>query len=615
MVEAMDDPVGVADPMSPPILPLPEEGLGSLEYWQGEISASDDQIKTLLQEWRTNLNRYQNKPLKTTPSEDTIWVPKDYALTERKKPLLWFQLPDVACTPNPGHAPVNTIAPIFAAVLNHYLRHPHEFHANVVMTEVVFDAICPAGLMVCKLGYDAYTDGTLPMQVPQIGPDGQPAIDPLTGQPILIEQEVPNILAERYYSTRFSPAYLRLPCEWVGSDYDRAPWIAHRFEDDKQTLIQRYGIDPDEAFVEDDRPLESLNAIEDETSQRQTRRLVRGTEIWYRTSLFDPTVKHPDRQRQLVLIGDRVVVHRDSPHQTVEPTGRLSADSLIGYPIHVGSLRTVADGKFPNSDVQQTRPQVDELGKFRTTMVRQRSRSVPQRVGDKNRLPPDVQEKFAQGVQQEIILVDGAPGDIIMEVARANYPRENFTANDYVDKDLNECWAMGSNQLGLDEGGQTATEASLRQRNTDSRLAVEQARVKDYFIRLVQKAAVLVQRYCSPEDIARIVGPQAAQMYQQWQRTSVTNDVLWTIKPDSQLRTDLAQERQYRTQAYNQFRRDPLINPQALLTWALEPFGLNPQQFLAHAGPMPGVNPVNKRQLDQTGALPGPSGEPNTGDI
>ena len=661
------------------LLPLPEDGLGSLNYWREEIQAADDQIDKLLEEWRKNLNRYQNKPLPAKPTEDTIWVPKDYALTERKRPQLWFQLPEIFCQPKPGKAPENAVAPIFAALLNHYLQSPHEYHANVVMTETTFDALCPAGILCSKIGYDAFQDGTSPVMQPVLDESGQPVLDPLTGAPLQEPVEVPNIVAERYRWTRFSPAYLRLPCDWVGSDYDRAPWQGMVFEDDRETIKRRYNL-KDEDLPAADQPGESLNAIEDESSQRRNRRTITGVEIFYYTSLFDPTVAHPDRQRQLILLGKKgtesgAVVHRDSPYQTLTPEGKLTADSLIGYPTHIGSLRTISDGKFPNSDVQQTRPQVDELSKFRSTMVRQRARSVPQRVADKGRIDPALQQKLEQGIQQEILLVDGDPNGILVEVARAQYPRENFTANDYVNQDIEECWALGRNQLGLDEGGQTATEASLKQRNTDSRLAVEQSRVKDYFLRGVQKCAILLQRYCNQDDVAKIAGPQAAQLYEQWKRTDVEAEFLWTIKPDAQLRTDLGQERQFRVQAYNQFRRDPLINPQALLSWALEPFGLNPQQFLAppappqeppprisvaikgedlapfmpqygnvkllltndgvvgldpkqaapdpmqppaemaHGGPQPGVNPVNKRQLDQTGALPGPSSEPNTGGV
>lgn len=660
------------------VLPLPEEGLGSLGYWQSEIQAAKDQIAKLLPEWQKNLQRYQNKPLDAAPTKDTIWVPKDFALAERKRPQLWHQLPELFAQPKPGQPLAPLAGPVFSAVLNQYLADEDHFNADVVMTECTFDTIVPAGLMVSKICYEAFVDGEKPAigadGVPSLIPDPEGAIDPLTGGPALVPEMVPNVLKERYVWHRISPANLLLPADWTGSDYDRAPWIGWRFERDREEIKTLFKLTDDD-LGDGEAPSESLNKQEDKTSDKPNRRVIRGVELFYYASRYDGTVKHPDRMRWMVLLGvsDKdPVIHKDSPYQTVLPDGKLSADSLIGHPIHVGTLRTISDGKFPNSDCQQSRPQVDELSMGRTQMIQQRNRSIPMRAADKSRLDPTTQQKLQAGEYQEIIFTEGPPEGILAEVVRAQYPRENFSFNEQIEQDLEETWAIGSNQLAGDTAGQTATEASIKQRNTDARLATEQARVKKYFLTGVRKCATLIQRYADTPDYVEIVGPGGEKILQQWDKTQIQGKFLWTMKPDAQLRTDANQERKFRMDAYQVFRRDPLINAAELVKWVFEPWGMG-GQFIApppppqeppprvsvsvkgedldpgmpqypnivtlltadgvtglsaqtaqpatlaggmpHGGPMPGAEPINKHLQDATGNMPGPSGETNTGAV
>ena len=690
---AEDTPSATAPVTREGELPLNEDGVGSFAYWQGEIESAQKQIDQKLPEWQKNLARYQNKPLSHTPAKDTVWVPKDYALTERKRSQLWFKTPDLYAQPKPGQTPQTAqAAPVFAAVVNQYLKDEQQFDADTMMTEVVFDAICPAGLMCSVIYYEAFEDGTRQVEV---GRQPDP-MNPLATIPLT--KDVPNVICERYRWERFSPAWLLAPADWTGSKFDKAPWLGRRFELDREIAKVRFGLTDDD-LPDNREPLKTLNESETKESNRNDRRVLTGVEIFYRASLFDPAVKHPDCQRWLVILDgdDAPIVHRESPYQTVTETGQLSGDSLLGFPIHVGVVRTIADGKFPQSDCQASRAQVDELSRGRSQMVQQRNRNFPMRAGDKTRMDDKMQKAILNGEYQEILLVDGPPNDILVEVARSEFPRENFAFNDQIEKDLSETWAIDSNQLGVqDNEDQTATEASIKQRNSDARPAKEQQNVKDYFLSGVQKCATLLQRFADATDYVEVVGPVGQQMLQQsqllggpaptppdpsqpmapqtqtvaWNKGTVQGKFLWTIKPDSQLRLDMTQERQFRRQAYGMYRRDPLVNAAKLMEWVLEAEGLTGPQFLAqpqppqeppfkvavsitgedlmpmapqyanvlqlltvdgkppvlepaanpapsipHGGLMPGVEPMNKHEQDRSGKMPGPSGEQNTANV
>ena len=73
-----------------------------------------------------------------------------------------------------------------------------------------------------------------------------------------------------------------------------------------------------------------------------------GVKLWYRASLRDPSVTHPLVIREMVLIDgmDQPVVHKPLACQTIGPDGRLTPDSMIGYPLHPLALRDLTDSPY-----------------------------------------------------------------------------------------------------------------------------------------------------------------------------------------------------------------------------------------------------------------------------
>ena len=138
------------------------EGHGSLTYWRSQIQVAQEKRDRYKQEeWDRNVQSYLGKTLSIKPEHDTVTVPKDFANVERKKAELFFQIPDVNLQPKlPG---LEDAVAIFQAVLNHELS-PSGVDAHALMTEVTFDA-CITGLMVSKIGYESFADGTVPTWV------------------------------------------------------------------------------------------------------------------------------------------------------------------------------------------------------------------------------------------------------------------------------------------------------------------------------------------------------------------------------------------------------------------------------------------------------------------
>jgi hypothetical protein len=126
------------------VLPLPQDGPGSLTFWRTEIAAARDDLKRELPDWRENLKRYMGGYHRAYGFElkETTQVNIDYEKTEQKKAQLFYKVPEVVLTPrNPESA---AAVPVFNAVINQKLG-PDETDILSAVDECLSDAICPAG--------------------------------------------------------------------------------------------------------------------------------------------------------------------------------------------------------------------------------------------------------------------------------------------------------------------------------------------------------------------------------------------------------------------------------------------------------------------------------------
>jgi hypothetical protein len=274
---------------------------------------------------------------------------------------------------------------------------------------------------------------------------------------------------------------------------------------------------------------------------------VDGTEIWYYASQVDPDAVHPHLMRRHVLIEgieDFVEKSVDSPYQTLLPTGRLSGDSLIGNPIHVWTLRDVPDSAYP------------------------------------------IVEKIANGTLGDLIAVEEGTlaqgiGAIMAQVAPATTPRETFTANDYIQRDLDKTLGIDAAGAGIaDDAQESATKTNEISRNRNVRINAEQRQALGIYLKGVAKFSALILRYMTPELATPYVGAQAAQLWGAWDKQGTDHRIAFDAKPDSQLSLDAAVQRKFWLDIYQFVVNDPGANRTAILSKLIEVAGENPQEFL-----------------------------------
>jgi hypothetical protein len=592
---------------APEILPLEAEGRGSLTYWRKEADAALERLKQFRTAWNRNLASYRMQSLDLTPTTDTVVVPRDFANVEQKGSQLFFQVPDVHLTAK--QADKAEAVRVFQAVLNHYLSED-EVDALTVMNEVIFDALCPSGLMVSKLGYESFEQGTAPVVVGQRPAAVQPPTAPPLGSvlglgptppPVMedIVEEVPNIIHERYFWSRLSPGQAIIPRAFKGSNYDRAPFLGYRFDDEWSLVKTRYDLDPDL-----DQPKASSVGDEDiylegeprQAATRASEERVTGIEIWYRTSLYDPTVAHPEHMRQLVLLDglDTPLVHRDSPYQDETKTGEIVG--MIGFPIHIGALRVVSDSAYPPSECTISRSSVEEASRSRTQMILQRDRSIPMRFADLSRLGgTDGLAKIEKNIFQGVIpLPTFDPNNPpIAAVGLANFPRENFQILDYIDRDNKDVWAMGDNQRGQESAERrTATEQAIVEKSSNARLDKERRQALKYFIRGTRKLGALIQKFGSPEKWVPVVGQDQVARLIEWDTRTIQGKYTYWARPDSAIRLDQAEARTQALKLYELLAKDPNVNRVQLLVEICRQWNLDPQSVVVPQLPEKGPDPA-----------------------
>lgn len=594
-------------------LPLPAEGVGSLDWWESQTQWSRDISQPLLeQKWRPNIKAYVDE-VQAARSE-AVRVNIDFEKTEQKKHQLFFRVPvirlkasprtmrDAQQAPQPEQPPVPGQPPaqpqprdlkaairVFEEVLKHEAGEKG-INSKPLMDELIFDVLCPAGIAACKVGYERTVQGTVPVQ---IGTEPDPNFEPpqasvLGLQPVEVPQvpvmgEAPNIVDERYFASRISPGDLLIPAEFSSKDYNKADWLGHDFDIAVHEAERRgWAIPPEMREKGGNDDFTDTRLVELQHKGRREGQL-RCTEIFYYAARVDPKVAHPRKIRRLIFIKgvNEPALHEDLRDQTFDERGRF-VKGIDKLPIKVLTLRYVSDSHHPPSDCSISRRTSDELSEFRTQMVVHRRKGVPLRWVNLERIiNPKVRDLVEKGEYYDIIPVEGDGNQTIGEVSRPQYPRENFGISEAIMNDANRLWALGANQSATREtAGTTATEVAAIEKATANRLSGEQEVVMNFWLSIMESIGRLKQLYADREDYVEVVGEEGATLIEAWDKDTIRGEFIYTIQPDSSQKRDTAAERDLALNRYNLLANDPYINRKELVRNTVEVFGGDPDRLL-----------------------------------
>lgn len=567
--------------------------------WRSEVERSRRAAEVQWPAWQENLDYYTGKSKDAKAANDAgsdyVNVNADFTNVEVKQAQLFFDTPELrlsargefrnpppaAQVPGAPPQPPPSALPIISAhrQLLNVLLGRDEADVLSIVQKAIKDCLCTAGIGATKICYEAAVNDVEPPEQ--------------YGSVLGLNAPISVPVDEQWQWFRVPSKKFRIPADFADTDYDKAPWLGMDF---RIPLNQaRATLNLPEGFTgtqqSDDKVLESELAMAREGT---TLPYVDGTEVWYYASIFDPDVRNPRLIRRHVLIdGLDGFAERDTknPYQDLLGNGRLSADSMIGYPIHALVIRDVPDSAYVPSDSTMTRGLVRELCTFRTQQVKERDANLP-RVGyDVEKVPPETIAKIEAGTIGTMVPF---PADVLMQgmqtvmaqITQGSQTRGAYTANDYIQRDLDRTLGIDATGSGIKgPGGTTATEIGVVDRARNVRLDHERQRVLAWYLKGVQKFSALVCRYMTPQLAVPYIGQQAANTWAQWDKKRWDGRFVFDARPDSAIKLDAAAERKFALDLYQFTAKDPNVNRIPQLKHLFELAGHDPGESVVEQLP------------------------------
>lgn len=543
---------------------------------------------------------------------------------------LFFRSPDLILTPkepspaqneipNPAPSPSGKPQPPFKlediisvkqAVLNMKLgRDGIKF--NRLIDELLFDVLAWAGIGCAKIGYRCVikmveqpkmgpppvpqVPGSIlglsqPQQmqplppVPQVGPDGQPMME-----------SVPVPIYEEYYARRFSPRKWLVDDLCKSTRYDEdATWQGMEFYMSPSKAVKAFDISEEEANkAAVDETVYKYD--EDSGTRANGTGLVHGYELWVKASVYTDEL-HPEAMCQLVFIEgikDRPVVWRPSPDQEFDDMGKLTDDSVRGFPIRVLTIRDLADSCFPPADSAFTNSEIKQLSTYRRQGVMLRDAQIGKYLYNKDAFDENEVKILKDGQFGEMV---GVAGDkfiqgvdkVINVTPQVHGTADNYRGAADLKQDINETLAQSAVNSGTTEDKvHSATEISAVRSGAAARNNKELMRVVDFYLDCARMVDQLLMRYADQDEYVHIAGDEGERRMMVWNKSHIMGKYLYDIAPDSQLQIDTAVDFQQTLQYYNVTAKDPMSNRLYVLRRLARMRGFDPSRATVDPSTLP----------------------------
>ena len=560
-----------------------------LRQWWSRVERSRAMRQTREKRWEALLNGY-------LPSENVAAINSNihFRNTEQKKASLFPSgvkvrlepagpLEDQRPGPDGQMHTAEDVTTIKEAVLTKQLG-PTGIDLKWLIDECAIEMLQVSGWGPTEILYEAdLVDVQQPVQTGDTTMPG--AVLGLQTVPQMEMQSVPVPIFEEWTWKKFSSKKLLIPDDWRSCRFDEATWIGREGTMPLSQALNQKLVPPD--FTP--------NATRDEhvftPSGGQkvdggTDELVEYVKIWYRPSCFAKTgVTHRQVVRRLVLVKglEQPAKHTKSPYQSLDPnTGKMTPDSMIGYPIHVFTLRDLPDSAFIPSDAAMTDPLVRQENTWASQDIAMRDSNIPRFLWDE-RLAEAMKKLQAgnvgDGASVESALLMSGIEKLIAQLPHLEKAESDIRGRAALRQAINETLAIGPNQSGaVNTKVLSATEISTAEKSSNERGAGEKSRLKTQVCVGIRKLDALIQRFASEAQYVQWVGTDGAKRMTAWDQHLVAGE--WAYDLDLEADLDPAQDRQQWIQYVNLMGSAPEAVRPYLLREMSRKFGADPTKAI-----------------------------------
>jgi hypothetical protein len=554
------------------------------------IERSKTERREFIYDWQASVDRRRAKPSPTDSDENRQRVPVDWSHTKTKVSALFSQVPRVIVSAeNKEYKPA---ASVFGRRLNMRLR---KGGIEATMFECLPDVINKAGIAAAMVRFECTKElKMVPVQAPDAGILG--ALTQALGinmNPTAPEmEEIEQIVDRRFVCERVSPDDLLWDAdEFDGSDFDTSPWIGRSGRMTTTNAKREFKLTDEQVEKAKGNTRDGRDKPQNETEAAFTSSdedIVCYDEIFYWRYLYHDDEKYFKAIQRMVFIdglGHEPVIN--------EPWDGQRFDEELGtyigscrFPIQVFTLNYMSDEPIPPSDSAIMRPQVDELEKSRWQMHLQRDHARPIRWANTDRVDADILTSIMQGEWGHVIPIQGDGSKALGEVAKSNYPRDNYDFDRVIKNDMMEATGVGQNQMGaMATGERSAAEAKITQGSYVTRTAQERARSVSFFLRVADVMAGLI---CLYDDFELPdIDEQEAQMLEMWDRTRINHELAFSTRGDASVLLDAGQRFDRLERFVNIAGKSGMFNPLNALREMAELTDIDPEdvQPLPQKGP------------------------------
>lgn len=614
-------PTPVAAPSEQQPLVLKDE---ELKDWWERIRLARQRRKTESEKWRKLLEGY----LPPTWASVNINSNVHFRNAHLKIAEVYAQFPELQLTPlepledlrDPrtgqpfvgpngqpmdGDALATHIVAIKRAVLNKLLGSDC---ANVDLTilECLFDIFATSGVAGTKICYESDVQPTA-HEMPGAATTMPGSILGLQDVPGPMQTiQVPVVVNERFRWYRFSPAKLGIPHDYHSTEYDRAPYLFMEFEEPLTARSKEKYHLPANFSPLSTRDDLIINAPGRRDPGEGSAKIIKGVEIWFHASLFVDDVANYDVFYRLVLIEgleNKAAVYERSPYQTVQGQdspnpGQLTADSMIGNPIHPITLRVASDLAWIPADAAFTDPLVRQENTYLQQAVKQRDANIPRFVH-----PASATEAIdklknmdaGQGAAISDDLFNQFGKEIIAPIPHLESAQSDTEGHAMIRRAMDETLGTGSNQAGaINTGRRSATETAIVQQNVSVRLKGERTILLQRIVAGVRKFDALVMRYGS-RSYVRLEGQNAASTLVMFDRQMISGRYAYDAHPDTMVTVDEDSRRDNWLKWTEFMAKSPFLNQEENARIGALDFGYDPSRIIKTPVPPPAPPPEKPR--------------------
>jgi hypothetical protein len=230
-----------------------------------------------------------------------------------------------------------------------------------------------------------------------------------------------------------------------------------------------------------------------------------------------------------------------------------------------------------------TAPLTKELNKYRSITVRNRDQNRLAMLYDPERLNPEAKDKMDKGqafIPVEPGSLDAGVDKVMAQVGQISQGRENWTGQDYIERDIERMHGIGANQVGQQSASaKTATEVQTVQRNTEARFEQERQRVLEWYLDVVRVFDALVLRYADVRTAVKVLGVAAGQAWAN-NKQSLAGQYRYEIQIDSGKYVDVEANKRQLTQLLNMVGQSQHVNIVPILEKIATAYGIDPSQMV-----------------------------------